>query len=263
MNYHVTLASTNVKTGPIPVITASKKTCPPSCPLYNAACYASLGPLSLHWDKVTRGEKGGSLEDVLTPIRRLRKGEVWRYGQAGDLPGDGENIDKESLLKIAAANRGKHGIVFTHKKPTEENLDAIRAAAAEGLTINLSANSPAEADTLAEHGQPVVTILPSEYGRKKRGKNWEESYEEYRERTKTFLKVTPEGRKVVVCPATTTDLTCKDCALCSRSNRNGVVVGFPAHGTRRGSIDRSLTCRSRGHFEHISGNNQDQFVVLF
>ncbi|MGQ7794683.1 DUF7227 family protein [Faunimonas sp. B44] len=240
MNYHVTLASTNVKTGPIPVITASKKTCPPSCPLYNAACYASLGPLSLHWDKVTRGEKGGSLEDVLAPIRKLRKGEVWRYGQAGDLPGEGETIDKESLLKISAANRGKLGIVFTHKPPTPENLDAIRAAAADGLTINLSANSVAEADALSKHGQPVVAILPSAYGRRKKGKEWGETYEEYRERTKNFPKVTPEGRKVVVCPATTTDTTCRWCGLCARASRNGIVLGFPAHGSQRRFLDSRL-----------------------
>ena len=118
-NYHIVLKSRNMKTGPNSVVTASKATCPDVCPLKGGnGCYAESGPLALHWSAVTAGERGGTLDEVLEPIRQLPDGAIWRYGQAGDLPGGNNTIDRDGLMAIATAAKGKRTILYTHKPPT-------------------------------------------------------------------------------------------------------------------------------------------------
>jgi hypothetical protein len=122
MQYYFTRVSSNRKTGPMPVVTASKKTCPTSCPLQDNGCYAEAGPIAIRWRAVTSGSKGISFADLCRRIRRLPRGQIWRYGQAGDLPGEGDEIDGEQLGELAAANARRPAIVFTHKPPTAGNL---------------------------------------------------------------------------------------------------------------------------------------------
>ncbi len=232
MRFHTTVVSRNVKTGPMPVMTSSQDTCPDSCPLKKGGCYAMTGPLRLHWDRVTHGDRGVGLDEALKPIRRLGKGSIWRYGQAGDLPGEGEHIDHDALRKVARANRGKRAIVFTHKPPTPENLEIIREVAADGLNINLSADTLREADELADLGLPVVTVLTSEYGRKK-----DETLAAYRKRLKLMARRTPGNRKIAICPATYADVSCVECGVCADGDRKGVIVGFPAHGTHKKKVN--------------------------
>ena len=216
MHYHITLKSRNVKTGPIPVTTTSAATCPPSCPLAAPGCYAKGGPLAIHWRKVTEGKAGGSLAALCDTIAALPDGTLWRHNQAGDLPGEGDAIDKAGMLALVSANEGKRGFTYTHK-PAQHgaNGDLIRFANAKGFTINLSANTLAHADQLAALDiGPVVVVLDAPEG----------------QRADT---VTPEGRKVVTCPATyRDDITCASCKLCAVRDR-AVIVGFPAHGAAK------------------------------
>lgn len=207
---HLTRISSNGKTGPIPVSTSSADTCPPSCPFRAAGCYAKSGPLALHWQKVTAGERGLNWEDFCDAISGLPRGQLWRMNQAGDLPGLGEDIDAHALAKLTKANTGRKGFTYTHKHGTESNREAIRSANLNGFTVNLSANTLAHADELAETNcGPVVVVLPSD---------------------QTTNTTTPAGRKVVICPATVRDdVTCATCGLCQR--QRSAIVGFPAHGT--------------------------------
>jgi hypothetical protein len=105
MLFYFTRVSSNRKTGPMPVVTASKKTCPTSCPLQDNGCYAEAGPLAILWRAVSSGSKGISFADLSRKIRPLPRGQIWRYGQAGDLPGEGDEIDGDQLGELAAANR--------------------------------------------------------------------------------------------------------------------------------------------------------------
>jgi hypothetical protein len=216
MHYHITKSSTNRKLGPIPVVTSSALTCPTSCPLQNKGCYADGGPLAIHWKKITRGERGVSFEEILKEIRSLPPGQLWRWGQAGDLPGRGDELDRDQLIALAKANQGRPVICFTHKR----DFPALREAFQLGFTVTLSANSVDEVDELADEGLPVATILPSATGKD--------------------VRYTQAGRKVATCPATYLDTTCNRCRVCSRRDRKGVVIGFPAHGVRSGVIDRTL-----------------------
>jgi hypothetical protein len=144
------------------------------------------------------------------------------------LPGIGDAIDTAKVSALVDAIIGKRGFTYTHKPVVDNanNAAAVSDANARGFTINLSADTLAEADTLADLAiGPVVVLLDAIDGT----------------RADT---VTPAGRKVVTCPATyRDDISCgggkirtngvtrdtKACMLCARVNRK-TVVGFPVHG---------------------------------
>ena len=213
--YHFTRKSQNTKTGPIPTTVTSAITCSEACPLKAKGCYAKGGPFAIHWRAVTEGKRGGSLEALCDSIAALPEGTIWRHNVAGDLPGEGDTIDKAGMLALISANEGKRGFTYTHKPAHGLNADLIRFANAKGFIVNLSANTLAHADKLAalEIG-PVVVVQDAVEGT----------------RADT---VTPEGHKVATCPATyREDVTCATCGLCAARDRK-VIVGFPAHGAAK------------------------------
>lgn len=214
---HLSPQSANAKTGPIPVSTTTRATCPLDCAMRDG-CYAASGPLALHWSAVTAGARGTDWATFCGAIAALPDGQLWRHNQAGDLPGDGRTVDPAALGALVAANRGRRGFTYTHYRDSA-SLEWVRHANAWGFTVNLSANNLADADTLADTGAgPVVCVLPSDATENAR---------------------TPAGRRVVVCPATQRDdVSCATCQLCQR--QRDVIVGFPAHGTKRRVIDIRL-----------------------
>lgn len=223
-NVHLTLKSNNTKTGPIPVSTTERSTCPPTCGVRNE-CYAKSGPLSLHWAAVSEGRRGMPWPDFCAAVSKLEVGSIWRHNQAGDLPGDGVTIDQPALAVLVEANAaaGAKGFTYTHYPMTPENAFAVAQANGHGFTVNLSADTLGAADDLAglEVG-PVATVLPS---------------------TCLDGTRTPDGRSVVVCPAYThPGTTCQTCRLCARADRE-VIVGFPAHGSRYRTINIRLAGR--------------------
>ena len=237
----MTERSRNVKTGPMPVTTSSRSTCPDACPFKGNGCYADIGPLRLYWNKVSDGRAGLSWPVLLDKVRHLSKGTVWRHNQAGDLPGTGNVIDAEALEELVEANSGKRGFTYTHKPmDVGDNLEAVRKANANGFTINLSGNNPKHAAELAAlNAGPVVTVLPIEYQRKYNKSGWVESVQEYRQRLKSLPETTPDGQlRIVVCPATAADdVSCLTCQLCQRQDRTA-VVGFPAHGASKSKASK-------------------------
>ena len=56
--FHLTLKSSNRKTGKIPVSVTSAHSCPDHCPLKKNGCYEEGGPGAINWRKVTNGERG-------------------------------------------------------------------------------------------------------------------------------------------------------------------------------------------------------------
>ena len=218
MQVHLTLKSANAKTGPIPVSTTTKASCPPDCAMRDA-CYAASGPLALHWSKVTAGARGTDWPTFTAQIAALPDGQLWRHNQAGDLPvTPAGTVDPVKLGQLVHANTGKRGFTYSHHRDAP-SIDWIRHANTWGFTVNLSANDLQDADTLADHhAGPVVVVLPS---------------------TQTTNTRTPAGRPVVVCPATQRDnVSCDTCQLCAR--QRDVIVGFPGHGTRKRVIDIRL-----------------------
>jgi hypothetical protein len=218
MQVHLTLKSANVKTGPIPVSTTERDSCPADCKM-KAECYAASGPLALHWAAVSAGTRGTFWGQFCETIEALPAGQLWRHNQAGDLPQVDGTIDAVKLGQLVAANKDKRGFTYSHHRDAA-SIAWIRHANNWGFTVNLSANDLNDADYLADQNAgPVVVVLTSD--------------------TTANLK-TPAGRPVVICPATQRDdVSCATCQLCQR--QRAAIVGFPAHGSRHRTINLRLS----------------------
>ena len=223
MAYQLTKQSENKKTGPMPVSISEASTCPSTCPLLNAGCYAQQGPLSWHWRKVSDGRRGDSFANLTKTIAELPDGQVWRHNQAGDLPGPDTTVDPMALQQLVDVNKDKRGFTYTHKPilnhaEAERNREAIKSANAQGFTVNLSSSNVAEADAMLDLGiAPVVTILPLSTPK---------------------LSKAPQGAKIVACPAQYNDkVTCASCKLCAIRDRN-LVIGFEAHGVSKRKVNK-------------------------
>lgn len=217
MNFHLTPISGNVKTGPIPVSTSHKDTCPDACPLKAKGCYASGGPSNIHWKAVSTGKRGTDWNTFVDKIKALPGNQLWRHNQAGDLPGDGNMIDHVAMAKLVRANKGKRGFTYTHYTPDHYNSGIIGAANQNGFTINLSGNNLRHADELkALNIGPVVTLLPI---------------------GAPNVQLSPAGNKVVACPAEKSDkVNCANCGLCQIADRS-YIIGFRAHGVSKKTVN--------------------------
>ena len=220
MQIYLTMSSENAKTGNIPQSYSLSSTCPVTCVLRGAGCYGENFMTGRLWTRLDKGLIGASWEEFLTKIRKIEAGRLWRHNVVGDLAGDGVRIDGLKLAELTKANRGRKGFTFTHYPlDSPENLEAVQEANARGLTINLSADTLQEADRKVNYGvAPVVVIIPSDPA--------------------LWPSQTPEGRRIVVCPATTHGKTCLECRLCYNHAPDRVIVAFPSHGTRKKLVDR-------------------------
>lgn len=221
MKYGFTFTSANKKTGPIPVVTSSKETCPDACPLKDKECYARFGPLGIHWSKITKGQRGLSFKELLEKIKQIPRNTYFRYGQAGDLPGKNNSINYGEMMELAKAASHTKMWGYTHKpmgKNFKQNIHAIKDAN-KYVTINLSADSMEEADELMGLKiAPVVVVVKSDAPK---------------------TSFTPKGRKVIVCPAQYVEnLTCEKCGLCQK--KRNVIVGFRAHGTAQKRLNERI-----------------------
>lgn len=221
--------SGNRITGPILITTSPRSSCPLACPLRKGGtgeeagvCYAEHGYLGHYiWTGLDRTQAGQkisgripvySFDELLAIVRNQPPNTLWRHNQAGDLPSDDQvTISRPRLMALTSANSGRRGFTYTHfdMLSNEENRLAVADANANGFTINLSADTLAEADQLAALDiAPVSVVLRSDMMN-----NTE----------------TPEGRTVVICPAITHEnVTCATCGLCQR--QRSTIIGFPAHG---------------------------------
>ena len=240
-----TRVSENAKTGPIPVTITEKASCWTGCALHGQGCYAFYGALGHFWTGVSQGTRGGSWDELCAKVKALPRRTLWRYAQAGDLPGADDAINRPLLRQLVVASRGRKVIAFTHKPVLPEtavalaNRETIAEANAAGFTVNLSADNPAQGDALAELKiGPVVTILAHEYARKAvrhrskgRPDAWSETIAQWRDRIAALPRHTPAGRRVAICPATYSAATCASCGACAEPRK--AVIGFPAHGAWR------------------------------
>lgn len=216
MFVHITAKSSNKKTGPIPVTTSEQSSCSPTCKFLNKGCYAKSGPLALHWRKVSAGERGTDWQGLCDFIESLPDGQLWRHNQAGDLPHSFGDIDYQMLNKLVAANYLKRGYTYTHHVLNQHNREAIHAANLSGFTINASTESLVDADKAIDKGLPAVVVVPND---------------------RPVPKCTPNGHKVVICPAQEREINCSECKLCSVANRK-CVVAFKAHGSAAKTVNQ-------------------------
>lgn len=253
--FHLTPKSANSKTGPIPVSISSSDTCPDSCSYKAVGCYAKGGPMAMAWRRVDA--KGGPFAALLEAIAAIPSGQLSRLNAAGDLPGFNNDIDAPALQALTVAATGRRVFTYTHKpitlramrrgKASLATVRANRAAVSEanlrGLTINVSCDSMTEVDELGD-ALPAVVVLPHPDAIPAP----EDALLDRKAARKAAIDrgiaaapkqvQTPEGRRVVVCPAQYKDaVTCESCGLCQRQAR-ACVVGFWAHGYAHKQVGR-------------------------
>jgi hypothetical protein len=222
------------KLGGIPASYTESSSCPPSCALRGAGCYAEVTRARLQWNRVDSGKVGGPWSQFCREVAALPRGILWRHNVAGDLPGRNDRLDRAACLRLANANRGRRGFTFTHyplieglhgeryapEKLAAHNRAVVAEMLARGFTVNASADSVAHADRIraGAPGIPVAALLP--------------------QNTTARAMRTPAGRKIVTCPETyRSDLTCAQCGICANRSPARAVVGFPAHGPRARKAD--------------------------
>ena len=239
-NIHMVAGSRNRKTGPIPVTTSDKGSCPPGCALWDC-CYGRYGVLGIHWEQMSNGKM--TTEEALDMITRLPFNQLWRHDQAGDLPGRGNRISEHQLKRLVKANRRRRGFTYTHKpvlarpgrEPAKymlENRRLIQWANEEGFRINLSANNLTMADALIDLDiAPVVSIAPMLED------PWWDQWGAHPQRI-----ATPKGRPCIICPESAgQDVQCSTCGICQlppgrfMGYRSDIIL-FPAHGTRKAIV---------------------------
>ena len=215
MRVHITAKSSNKKTGPIPVTTSERASCPTTCPFYNKGCYALSGPLALHWRKVSAGERGTDWQGLCEFVASLPKRQLWRHNQSGDLPHQDGIIDSDLMVQLINANQGRRGYTYTHHTLNHENIGTLQLTNALGFTVNASTESLEAADAAMAHGLPAVAVVPSDA---------------------VLPERTPAGHKAVLCPAQSRDVSCAECGLCAQADRTCVVL-FQAHGTAKKTVN--------------------------
>lgn len=211
MQVHLVKKSSNKKLGGIPSSYTEQKSCPVDCTM-REVCYAKTGyHTRLNWDKVSNHERGTDWHTFCESIAQLKPNTLWRHNVAGDLPHLFGDIDTELLTELVNANVGKQGYTYTHHKLNNHNHGALLLSNSMGFTVNKSCENLSDADDAIRRGIPAVCVIASD---------------------KEAPKVSPKGTKTVVCPAQTSDATCSTCGLCSKANRNCIVL-FLAHGNKK------------------------------
>ena len=232
IRWQVRAGTANRKLGPgAYVVTLSRDSCPASCPLKGAGCYAESGPLALAWNRVTRGEakhdgvtrwSGSGFAELAATLRRVvPSGSTLRIGDAGD-PSWGGRLSRTLIRALGSLKRrGVSAIVYTHVDPgTAWNREAIALARDLGVVIN--ASHQGDLDSPAAGAPERVTVLPEDYPWQAHGKRQGNA-----------------AGTIIRCPAEIDPMvTCDRCRLCSRSR--GFAIGFTAHGSRRKALSQVL-----------------------
>ena len=211
------------KAGKLGLIAASyghPSTCPDSCPMKNSGCFAESGLNTRGAWRRTLSPNALSLEQLEYRIKALPRGHKYRYAVAGDLPGEGDNIDANALASLADATRKLVAWTYTHKPLMHgDNLAAVHDAIGRGFAINVSCETFDQVDNAIGLGLPAVMVGDIAWTN-----------------PRNAPKQTQNGTRLVVCPASVdgSSITCATCGgskgpICARSEREFAVI-FPAHG---------------------------------
>ena len=220
MRVHITKKSSNKKTGPIPVTTSERSSCPSDCPFKGESCYAEGYHLRMHWDKVSSGERGTDWQGLCDFVEGLPTQQLWRHNQAGDLPHSLGMINPNYMSQLVSSNSGKRGYTYTHHKLSPLNVEVLKDANKRGFTVNASCETLEQVDNAIELGLPAVVVVAND---------------------KAAPKVTPKGTPIMVCPAQTQDdMSCAQCKLCSVANRK-CAVAFLTHGNKAKKANKALS----------------------
>ena len=229
MRVRFTKVSSNAKTGPIGVTMTESASCPDTCALKGAGCYARFSFVGIQWKQLDNGKAGIEWDQFIRELSKMPSGYTFRHNVAGDLPHDNGVINREMMHQLIKASKRKTGFTYTHHALTVYNQSVIAMANFGGFTVNVSCDNLDQVDNAIKLGLPAATILPE---------------------TSDKVTVTPAGNRVVTCPATyRDDITCATCGngrpLCARYDR-GYAIGFPVHGAGKKKAEKVFMLKREG-----------------
>jgi hypothetical protein len=211
----VVTKTSNAKTGPMAATYRTADTCPTSCPLRDAGCYARGRIFGI--PARLGAEDGGEYSEVRALARNLRLGAMVRANVSGDMLNEAGRPDfpYAAALSHVATERPDVAVYgYTH---AWRSLDP---EIAPGVALNASCESPEEIIAAAAAGWPTVTTAT--------------------DASDPIIGQTIAGRRVIVCPAQTRDgVTCATCGLCARPARRSTVA-FLVHGSGKAQAARAI-----------------------
>jgi hypothetical protein len=207
--------STNAKIGVTHATYASQASCPTSCPLRNAGCYAEQGLVGIHTKRLNAAAIDATPLDVARDeadaIRTLSGTRDLRLHVVGDCTTD----ETASLVATAALETVKPGNrtwSYTHGW-----RDVDRASWGEVSVLASTETFEQATEALDRGWAPAIVV----------GEH---------EDDKMYRK---EGLKVLPCVNQTRGISCADCRLCFDAERlhgKGMVIAFAAHGSRKSRV---------------------------
>ena len=105
MRVRFTKVSSNTKTGPIGVTMTESASCPDTCSLKGAGCYARFGRVGMQWKQLDNGTYGMQWDDFIHELSAMPRGYTFRHNVSGDLPHDNGRIDAVKLVGDDARSR--------------------------------------------------------------------------------------------------------------------------------------------------------------
>lgn len=219
--------SENRKTGPVGATYASQKTCPKSCPLRHKGCYAETGPMGMITKRLNDSAKGLSVRELAVAeadlIDRLPAFSPLRLHVVGDCA-----TDEAARIVAGAAERymtrGTAADVWTYTHAWRD----VERDSWGGVSVLASCHGVAEAGEAMDRGY-AASVIVDEFP--DGGRPWVAS------------DATGEEVTLVPCKFQVDRTPCHACKVCFRDDRlhaTRTAVAFAAHGSRRGSVVKTL-----------------------
>jgi hypothetical protein len=212
--------SGNTKVGQIAITYASQASCPSSCPLKDAGCYAELGRVGMVTHELNKST-ASPLEVALEEAAAIRAMQTTRPLR---LHGVGDCSTVETTKIVAEACEEYPGIVYTY---THAHRDVPRKNWLH-VSVLASCESLDEAADAMERGYAAAVVVPEHESRGPK------------------VVFDSQGRSMLLqpCPQQTTPgVTCNSCRLCMKDQRllgQRRVIAFEAHGQRSRRVREML-----------------------
>lgn len=218
--------SANSKIGPMSATYAAQVTCPTTCPLRGAGCYAETGAtgFSTRQRNDVANAQNVELLDVIRleadGIRSLAKNknaQDLRVHVVGDSPTPEAARITSAAMQEYRETTGKRAYTYTH---------AWRDVARDDWgneSVLASCEDVEDARTAMDKGYAAAIVVAEHTS----NKAWRDS------------DVT-----VIPCPNQTRGVQCKDCGLCMDANKllaRRAVIAFAAHGTNAETVKATVT----------------------
>jgi hypothetical protein len=192
-------------------------TCPSTCTLLGAGCYAQSGHVAM----AQRDRYSDNDGDIYrAAVMALPHGAIVRLHVSGDvmLPVSEHGtmlVDTAYLAAIVDVARARPDITFYGYTHAWRVIDRDAYAWPSNLTLNASCDTPGDVHEATARGWATTTVVASDTPWRRDG-------------------------NTVVCPNQTVGMSCAECMLCAKPTRK-LTVAFKAHGVSKRKVDRNLT----------------------